>query len=252
LFFILYYWKVYPTFDVLGDRFGFDGSKACTNVQKLWPVLERALKKLGVLPARQFTSVEELRAAFGDVEELFIDATEREVVRPQDTEQQQTTYSGKKKRHTVKQTIISTACKRILFLGDAVAGRIHDYRRFKEEFPLDSLDEDGLVRWFRQFKRWVDLGYLGIQKDDDAIEINIPHKNPRKSKANPNPTLTREQKEENRALSRVRVVVEHAIGGMKRFAILTQTFRNRTDTFVDTVALIGAGLWNWKLWCQGV
>ena len=32
LFFILYYWKVYPTFDVLGDRFGCDGSSACTNV----------------------------------------------------------------------------------------------------------------------------------------------------------------------------------------------------------------------------
>ncbi len=84
------------------------------------------------------------------------------------------------------------------------------------------------------------------------MEINIPHKKPRKSKANPNPTLTEEQKEENRAVSRVRVVVEHAIGGMKRFAILTQTFRNHKDNFVDTVAVIGAGLWNWKLRCQGV
>lgn len=252
LFFILYYWKVYPTFDVLGDRFGIDGSNACINVHKLWPVLERALDKLGVLPARQFTSVDELRAAFGDVEELFIDATEREVVRPQDAEQQQTTYSGKKKRHTVKQTVISTACKLILFLGYAVAGRIHDYRRFKEEFPLDERDKEGMVRWFQLVKLWVDLGYLGIQKEYDAVEIHIPHKKPRKSKAHPNPTLTETQKEENRALSRVRVVVEHAIGGMKRFAILTQTFRNRKDTFVDTVAVIGAGLWNWKLRCQGV
>lgn len=252
LFFILYYWKVYPTFDVLGDRFGCDGSKACTNVHALWPVLERTLKKKGMLPARHFATVEELREAFKEVEELFIDATEREVVRPHDPDQQQQTFSGKKKRHTVKQTIISTACKLILFLGYAVEGRVHDYRRFKEEFPLDACDEDGLVRWFRTFKLWVDLGYLGIQKDYEALDIEIPHKKPRKSKANPNPELTAEQKAENRELSRVRVVVEHAIGGMKRFAILTQRFRNRKDNFVDTVAVIGAGLWNWKLQCQGV
>ncbi len=252
LFFILYYWKVYPTFDVLGDRFGFDGSKACTNVHKLWPVLEHTLATLGVLPARQFASVDELRTAFGEVEELFIDATEREVVRPQDAEEQRKTFSGKQKRHTVKNTIISTACKLILFLGYTVAGSRHDYGRLKEEFLLDEQAQDGLVQWFRTFKLWVDLGYLGIQKDYDALEINIPHKKPRKSNANPNPTLTDEQKEENRALSRLRVVVEHAIGGMKRFAILTQRFRNRKDTFVDTVAVIGAGLWNWKLRCQGV
>ena len=96
LFFILYYWKVYPTFDVLGDRFGFDRSKACTNVQKLWPVLDRALDKKGMLPARSFTSVAELRAAFAGVEELFIDVTEREQVRPSDAEVQREKYSGKK------------------------------------------------------------------------------------------------------------------------------------------------------------
>jgi hypothetical protein len=96
LFFILYYWKVYPTFDVLGDRFGFDRSKACTNVHKLWPVLERALEKKGMLPARSFTSVAELRAAFAGVEDVFIDATEREHTRPCDDEAQQEKYSGKK------------------------------------------------------------------------------------------------------------------------------------------------------------
>lgn len=101
--------------------------------------------------------------------------------------------------------------------------------------------------WFETFKLWVDLGYLGIQKSYGALYISIPHKKPRKSKANPSPSLTDEQKEENREISRVRVVVEHAIGGMKRFAILVNKFRNRTTQFVDIAALLGAGLWNWKL-----
>ena len=96
LVFILYYWKVYPTYDVLGCQFGLDRSKACTNVQALWPVLERTLKTLGVLPARSFFSVEELHAAFGEIRDLLIDATEREHVRPQADDKQRETYRGKK------------------------------------------------------------------------------------------------------------------------------------------------------------
>lgn len=140
----------------------------------------------------------------------------------------------------MKQTVITTACKLILFLGYAVAGSIHDYRLFKQEFPSDEA-------WFETFKLWVDLGYLGIQKAYEALFIYLPHKKPRKSKSNPHPQLTEAQKAENREMSRVRVVVEHAIGGMKRFAILVNTFRNRKTQFVDTVAVLGAGLWNWKL-----
>ena len=243
LFFLLYYWKTYPTCDVQGNYFGLDRSNACRNVHKLWPVLEHALGQLGMLPARAFQSVEELQAAFADIKKLLIDATERAVVRPQDEEAQEETFSGKKHRHTVKNTIISTGNRNILFLGYTVAGSQHDYGLFKQEFPPG---ED----WFATFKVWVDLGYLGIRKDYNALEIFIPHKTPRASKANPHPSLTTEQKCENREQSRVRVVVEHAIGGMKRFSILVHAFRNRTPGFVDTVALLGAGLWNWKLACQ--
>lgn len=140
----------------------------------------------------------------------------------------------------MKNTVISSACKQILFLGYTVAGSVHDYRLFKEEFSVNET-------WFQTFNVWVDLGYLGFQKSYETLSLFIPHKKPRKSKANPEPSLTETQKEENRKTSQVRVVVEHAIGGMKRFAILTQRFRNRTPLFVDTVALVGAGLWNLKL-----
>lgn len=251
LFFILYYWKVYPTYDVLGFQFGLDRSKACTNVQALWPVLERTLKTLEVLPARAFSSVDELRAAFRDVQDLLIDATEREHCRPQDDEKQREKYSGKKKRHTVKNTVIATLSKWILFLGYTVAGSIHDYTQFKKEFPVDG-DMNEVVKWFEDFILGLDLGYLGTQKTYEADTVNMPHKKPRKAKNNPSPTLTEEQKAENRAISRVRVIVEQAISGLKRFNIVTHTFRNHLDDFVDTAALLAAGLWNWKLTCQGI
>jgi len=253
LFFILYYWKVYPGYDVLGFQFDLDGSKACTNVQALWPVLKRALAKGEVLPRREFASVEELRAAFADIAELFIDATERPHVRSQDDEEQRKQFSGKKKRHTVKNTVITTACQWVLFFGLTIVGSVHDYGRFKAEFPVpDGADKEARAAWFEDFVLWLDLGYQGIQNAYAAKTINLPHKKPRRSQANPNPSLTSEQKAENREMSRARVVVEQAIGGIKRVGILVQRFRNHLNNFVDEVGIIGAGLWNWKLKCKGI
>ncbi len=45
----------------------------------------------------------------------------------------------------------------------------------------------------------------------------------------------------------VRIFIEHAIGGMKRFNILVQRFRNRKDNFEDDSVGICAGLWNLTL-----
>lgn len=138
---------------------------------------------------------------------------------------------------------MSTACKMILFLGYTVAGSQHDYSLFKQEF-------DPAFNWFEQFKIWLDLGYLGIKTDYQALEINIPHKKPRKSMAQPNSSLTPEQKSENQQISRQRIAVEHAICRMKRFRSVTAVFRNRKENFVDDVAVIAAALSNWMLVCQ--
>ncbi len=50
LLFLLYYFKVYPTFDVLGTQFGMARSKANENLHKLTPVLYQTLVGLGVMP----------------------------------------------------------------------------------------------------------------------------------------------------------------------------------------------------------
>jgi hypothetical protein len=66
-------------------------------------------------------------------------------------------------------------------------------------------------------------------------------------KTNPTPELTAEQQAENHAVSQVRIFVEHAIGGMKRFNILVQRFRNCKENFEDDSVGICAGLWNLNL-----
>ena len=145
-----------------------------------------------------------------------------------------------KKRHTVKNTVIATRDKLILFLGRTFTGHNHDYTMLKQELPPDQ-------DWFAGLNVLVDLGYLGIQKAYAGEQIQVPTRKPRKSKKNPNPQLTVDQKAANRAISRVRIFVENAIGGIKRYNILVHRFRNHTNDFDDTVIGICAGLWNFSL-----
>ena len=127
--------------------------------------------------------------------------------------------------------------KLIVFLGRTVSGHHHDYTMLKHELPPE-------VDWFADLHVRVDLGYLGIQSDYRGDHLAIPTKKPRKSHKHPNPALNDEQKAANTALSQVRIFVEHAIGGMKRYNILVHTFRNRIENFEDDVIGICAGLWN--------
>ena len=101
--------------------------------------------------------------------------------------------------------------------------------------------------WFADAEVHLDLGYQGIQTTYQGERIYIPHKKPRKSKRKPDPQLTPQQKQENRALAKLRVPVEHAIGGIKRFRILASTYRNHKAGFEDNIIAIAAGLWNFWL-----
>ena len=86
-----------------------------------------------------------------------------------------------------------------------------------------------------------------MKADYRGDRIDIPTKKPRKSKKNPTPQLSDEQKAANTALSRVRIFIEHAIGSMKRYTILVHGFRNRKVDFEDDAIGVCAGLWNFVL-----
>jgi len=240
LFFILYYLKNYPTFDVVGFIFGISPSKAHEHVKKLIPILKRAQKTLRVLPKQCFENAAEFYQVIENNRNIVIDATEREHFRHHNEKQQRQHFSGKKQRHTVKNTVLATTSKGIFFVGKTVPGSRHDYALLKQEF-------DPREDWFKSVTVSVDLGYQGIKNDYlSPANIRIPHKKPRKSKRNPTPSLTKKQKQENQLMSRIRVAIEHAIGGMKSFRILTIKFRNRLKNFANEAILLTAGLWNLK------
>jgi DDE superfamily endonuclease len=130
--------------------------------------------------------------------------------------------------------------KFIVFLGRTFSGHNHDYTMLKQEFP-PALD------WFADLHVGVDLGYQGMQSNYSGAQIDIPTKKPRKSKMHPNPQLSAAQKAANTVLSQVRIFIEHAIGGMKRYNILVHVFRNRKADFEDDAIGVCAGLWNLAL-----
>jgi DDE superfamily endonuclease len=125
----------------------------------------------------------------------------------------------------------------IVFLGRTLSGHNHDYSMLQQEFPPE-------VDWCTDMNVRVDLGSLGIKSDYRGEQLAIPTKKPRKSRKNPTPQLSEEHRAANTALSRVRIFIEHAIGGMKRYNILVHTFRNRIEHFEDDVIGVCAGLWN--------
>jgi Helix-turn-helix of DDE superfamily endonuclease len=96
LLFVLYYYKTYPTFDVLGTQFDMVRSKANENLHKLSPILYDTLVYLELMPYRELSTPEDLQAALQGMDHVIMDATERAYRRSQDDAKQREHYSGKK------------------------------------------------------------------------------------------------------------------------------------------------------------
>jgi len=94
--FVLYYYKTYPTFDVLGAQCEMARSKANENLHKLSPILYDTLVHLDLMPYRELATPEDLKAALQGMDRLLIDATERAYHRSTDEVKQREHYSGKK------------------------------------------------------------------------------------------------------------------------------------------------------------
>jgi hypothetical protein len=94
--FVLYHYKTYPTFDVLGTHFEMARSKAHENLHQLSPILYDTLVHLDLMPYRELSTPEALKAALQGGDCLLIDATERASHRSQDEAKQREHDSGKK------------------------------------------------------------------------------------------------------------------------------------------------------------
>lgn len=192
------------------------------------------------MPKREFESVEEFESCVGQASELIFDGTENLTFRPQGFDNQKEKYSGKKHTHTDIAMVLSDKKTKIYYVSKLYDGKNVDMGILKKEFPPR-------MGWFKKFKVLFDLGFIGVDKLYVFKELIIGEKKPRKSKKNPAPELTEEQKEKNRKISRERIFVEHAIGRMKKFHILKNRCRIKCRILKNRIIGICAALWNYQL-----
>jgi hypothetical protein len=226
LFFLLFYFRQYPTQETLAFLFGFSQGQANHWIHRLTPLVNQALGYQLQLPARAPAELQEVLAACAGLQ-FLLDGTERPTRRPQDSHRRTEDYSGKKKRHTKKNIVLTDkATGKVVGLGQTQPGSKHDKSCIDAEgyeFPPGSTV-------------FQDTGFQGYQPP--GVRTQQPTKKPRGKE------LTAEQKAVNREIARQRVPVEHSIGGVKVFRIVHDTFRNIKEGFVDRVMETACGLFN--------
>ena len=203
LLMLLIYYRTYTTHAFLGFLFGVDDSAVGRNINPLQPLLAGIFR----IPERRIKLDPE------DMRELFFDATERPTRRPK--EGQREFYSGKKKRHTLKNQVVTARRTkppgpgtkpqrlRIAAVSESFPGSVHDkkvYDRTRAITPPDA-------------RRTGDTAYIGTPLD-------TPARKPRGGE------LTAGQKARNRVVSRRRIVAEHGIGKMKVWRVAAERYRS--------------------------
>lgn len=229
LVFILFYFRMYPVQMAQGFFFGMGQPQANEWIHRLTPILNQALGYEMQLPAREPKDIEQVMRECPGLE-FIIDGTERPIRRPKDRDRQRENYSGKKKRHTRKNTVIRPkSSRKIKGLSPTVEGKRHDKKLADDHqliFPPGS-------------KLWQDTGYQGYAPL--GVEIFQPTKKPKGRDLSP------EERAINATISGQRIGIEHSIGGVKVFRIAHDVFRNMRPGFDDLVMETACGLHNLRV-----
>ena len=228
LVFLLFYFKCYPLQEAMGVLFGLSQGQVSHWVGVLTPLVNAALGRALLLPARRPRDLVTLLEQCPELRLLLIDGTERPIRRPQDPTARTEDYSGKKKAHR-KKNLVVTSEKRVVYLSPTVAGRVHD-KALADQSEL-SLPADALLI--------QDSGFQGYAPP--GVAILQPYKKPRGRELAP------KLKQINQIIAKVRVGIEHVFSGIKRCRIVADTFRNWRPGLVDAVMEAASGLHNLRV-----
>ncbi|MGH9898425.1 MAG: transposase family protein [Pyrinomonadaceae bacterium] len=248
LLMLLLYYRLYLTQDFMTLFFQAQHkSLICRNIQQMKAVFEAVLptpegaKKRILALAKAETqrrkkrigSMEEFKEAYPELT-FIIDGVEQPRRKPKDKEKRQSDYSGKKKRHTRKQLLISTPNGIIVDQSPSCGGRTHDFQAFKDDHASREPGKE-----FKQHRvtMYGDSGFQGMQDLDMGIEVRLIQR------ARRNHPLTRDEKKLNHLRSSTRVKVEHTISRRKKYRIAAEEYRNRDGDYDQSMNIV-AGLVN--------
>jgi hypothetical protein len=256
----LMYLRLYLTQTLLGYLFDLDTANVSREIQGRMlgvlsqvlpvPAQDEPLLDLALLACssdsgegepkakKKISTLEELLEKHPEFKEIFIDATEQELPKPQDKNRRKEYYSGKRKRHTAKMQVVSTKNKLIVHLCRHVAGRVNDHLLLRATGVMRKIpkkegeDKEGVVVR-------VDRAYEGLQEEYPQVRVQKPRK------ARRGHPLTVLEKILNRTMSKLRIEVEHVIGDLKKFRLLAGIYRGPVQRY-DESALVIAGLHNYR------
>ena len=207
LLLLLIYYRTYVSHAFLAFLFGIDDATVSRNLRQLEPVLAGIFR----IPERKIDIQPD------EIREAFFDGTERPTRRPK--RKQRRCYSGKKKRHTLKNQVVVVRKRkragrlkagqkrkrrlRVAAVSPTSPGKVHDKKVYDRARMLVPPGVKGVG----------DTGYQGT-----ALETPVKKKRGEK--------LTRRQRRGNRRVSRRRIAVEHGIGKMKIWRIAAERYRN--------------------------
>lgn len=207
LFFLLTYFKQHPLQQFHAAAFGLSQAKVSLWVKLLSPLLDDTLRRLGFAPCREGSGLPAFLKSFANAGVVNHDVAEQTMPRPVDDEAQKAMYSQKKKHHAYKNKVDCLDDQYVVFLSGTYLGTVHDKKIADMEdcrYPLGTR--------LRQ-----DSGFQGY--GPQGVHIAMPFKKPY------NGELSGMQKWYNQYVGQRRIVIEHAIMGIKRFHIIQRACR---------------------------
>ena len=240
----LMYFRLYTSYTLLGYLFDLDGSNVGREINhRMLPAL------LCVLPVpmqdelldghdeppragggKRIKTLKKLLEAHPEIKEVWIDATENPIPRPREKADRKLYYSGKQGKHTIKTQLLTTR-KLILHVSGNLPGKVSDNTVLAGSGVMHSIPPDVQVN--------LDRGYEGAEKRYPNNRIYKPKRSQR------NHPLTLFEKLCNHLINKTRILVEHVIGRLKKFRIMSDLYRNRRAAHVDYLAVV-AGLINFR------
>jgi hypothetical protein len=240
----LMYFRLYVSYALLGYLFNLDGSNIGREInQRMLPAL------LSILPVpmqdellsgrdeppqigggQRIKTLKKLMQAHPEINEVWVDATEQPIQRPSEKLARKQYYSGKQSEHTIKSQLLTTK-KLILHVSGNVPGSMSDSTVLAGSGIMHSIPADVQVN--------LDRGYEGAE---DRYPNNKIYKAKRAQRNHP---LTLFEKLYNHLINKTRILVEHVIGRVKKFRIVSELFRNRRATHGDFFVAV-AGLINFR------
>ena len=240
----LMYFRLYSSYALLGYLFNLDGTNIGREIsQRMLPAL------LSILPVpmqdellsghdeppqigggKRIKTLKKLLEAHPEIKEVWVDATEQPIQRPSEKLARKQYYSGKQSEHTIKSQLLTTK-KLILHVSGNVPGSVSDSTVLAGSGIMHSIPADVQVN--------LDRGYEGAEK-------RYPNNKIYKAKrAQRNHPLTLFEKLYNHIINKTRILVEHVIGHLKKFRIVSELYRNRRAAHGDFFVVV-AGLINFR------